>query len=736
MPCDPIKTDHEAVYCDIKCDNPTKPNVSVQSRSLKMVCSPEFQRDLQSIDWHSLYNCSDINIKLSIFNSKLLELFDTYCPIRTIMLRKPKPPWLTYNLKKMIELKHKAFCKFKKTKSNDSKNYYLQIKNIVNITVKAEKKAFYSMDINSVRHENNTGSLWDKIASWKLVNKKSKVVPPDLRKPDSINNSFLDNIPQSNVDPKVVDDFLGMTFGGWEPFQLNPATREDVLACVKCVKSNAVGVDGISIKMLKACLPYCLDPLVNIINYSLHTACVPDMWKLALITPIPKVNEPTDFTELRPISILPAASKVLEKIVKHQTLQYLQNKFVIPKFQSGFRANHSCTTALLRITGDIASAFDQGHCCPSVLIDMTKAFDSLDTALLIAKLRYYNMEADGWFADYLRNRKQAVRLVEECRTHVSGWRVVERGVPQGSILGPLLFTIFVSDLVNSIENCKYHMYADDLQIYLPTSNKTLSGAIDLMNADLSNISRWATKNSLLINPQKTQSIMYSRANVDVSNLKIMMGDIEVQWMDEVRNLGLYMDKKLTFTSHVNNICQRSFFRLKQIYEFRNVLPLKVKKILTESLILSIPGYLDIVYGPFLTNADKYRVQKIQNSCVRYVLNLSKRDHVSQPIADTFQCNMSQRRFAHMGVLIHKVINLKEPLYLSELIVHRGNLHNVNIRYRDIISIPQHRTEFYKSSFNYLAGYVYNSLPRELKECSGTVFKSKLKKFVLDHLLVL
>jgi hypothetical protein len=509
-----------------------------------------------------------------------------------------------------------------------------------------------------------------------------------------------------------------------------------VLACIKSIKSNAVGVDGISIKMLKACLPYCIDPLINIINFSLETRCVPDLWKMALITPIPKVNEPTDYNELRPISILPAASKILEKVVKYQTLKFLHNKYIIPKYQSGFRANHSCTTALLRITGDIASAFDQGLCCPSVLIDMTKAFDCLDTALLVAKLKYYNVEADGWFADYLQNRKQGVRLIEDCRTRVSDWRIVERGVPQGSILGPLLFTIFISDLVNSIETCKYHMYADDLQIYLPTSIEALSVTIDLINLDLNNISQWATKNSLVINPQKTQCILYSRADVDVSNLRVMMSDVEVQWMDKVRNLGLYMDKKLTFTSHVDNICQRSFFRLKQIYEFKNVLPLKVKKILTESLILSIPGYLDIVYGPFLTYADKYRVQKIQNSCVRYVLNLTRRDHVSQPIADTFQCNMSQRRFAHMGVLIHKVINLKEPLYLSELILQRGNLHNVNIRYRDIISIPQHRTEFYKSSFNYLAGYVYNSLPRELKKYSVPVFKSKIKKCVSDHLLVL
>jgi argininosuccinate synthase len=113
----------------------------------------------------------------------------------------------------MIELKRKAFCKFKKSKTNESKNYYLQIKNIVNITVKAEKKAYYSMDINNLDRENNAGSLWNKIASWKLVNKKSKVVPAHLRNADSINNAFLDSIPQSNVDHKVVDDFLSMPYG-------------------------------------------------------------------------------------------------------------------------------------------------------------------------------------------------------------------------------------------------------------------------------------------------------------------------------------------------------------------------------------------------------------------------------------------------------------------------------------------------------------------------------------------
>lgn len=217
----------------------------------------------------------------------------------------------------------------------------------------------------------------------------------------------------------IIDDFLNTT-AEWEPFKFRLVTEEELLNCILSIGSCAVGIDGISINMIKACLPHCLKPLVNILNSSLETSSVPDLWKMALITPLPKVSNPASLSELRPISILPAASKILEKIVKGQILEFLKDKNVIPKFQSGFRSNFSCATALLKITSDITQAFDEGHSCPAVLIDMTKAFDSLNIELLLAKLSHYGIDTDGWFAGYLHNRLSGSGKMVRCQCRIGG----------------------------------------------------------------------------------------------------------------------------------------------------------------------------------------------------------------------------------------------------------------------------------------------------------------------------
>ena len=220
---------------------------------------------------------------------------------------------------------------------------------------------------------------------------------------------------------------------------------------------------------------------------------------------------------------------------------------------------------------------------------MTKAFDSLNIDLLLAKLKYLNIATNNWFKSYLLDRRQAVRLQCDGGMITSNWTSVQSGVPQGSILGPLLFTIFTSDFDNILQQCSYHMYADDLQIYLDIPLKDTKMGISALSEDLNRISNWATKNSLMINPKKTQAIMFSRTDLNTDNLDIRINGTTIEWKDEVKNLGLFMDKKLTFNKHVNSILQRSYLRLKSLFEFKNILPKPSKRVLTESCVLSIPG---------------------------------------------------------------------------------------------------------------------------------------------------
>nr|CAI5845821.1 unnamed protein product [Callosobruchus analis] len=190
--------------------------------------------------------------------------------------------------------------------------------------------------------------------------------------------------------------------------------------------------------MIKYCLPYCLDPLTNIVNYSLETGNFPTVWKNAFVVPIPKCNTPS-VNDLRPISILTAPSKVLEREVFKQISEYVESNNILPKFQSGFRKGYSCESALCKITNDITKGFDNGKCTAMVLIDMTKAFDSLNIELLLTTLSFYNIKGTElhWFSNYLCNRYQAVKF-NRPGTELSEFKINKTGVPQGSILGPLL----------------------------------------------------------------------------------------------------------------------------------------------------------------------------------------------------------------------------------------------------------------------------------------------------------
>lgn len=731
MPCDPISTDHEAVYCHFDIDTPRDPQIQFEYRNLDNLQNSgleQFQRDLQQADWHVLYTTEDIDLKVRLFNNTILSTFNKHCSTQKKRKGKSRPGWLTFNLKKIINLKNKAYREFKKSPTIQKKTYYLDLKNYLSTAIKKEKKAFYSSQFTSLNNENNSSEFWNKIKKHNIFRKASSNIPNALINPDVINKKFLTSIPKTTINQDLLGKFNNNTFVS-EPFNLKLVTQNDILRSLYEIKSNAIGYDNISARMLKMCVPHCLSPLTNIINSCLEAGTVPELWKKALITPIPKKTNPT-IADLRPISILPATSKILEKIVKSQMVQYLEVNNILPKFQSGFRKGYGCSTALLRITSDITQIIDQGGCCPSVLVDMSKAFDSLNIGLLLAKLKFYNLEYNNFFKSYLTGRSQAVRLNDELgNLLVSHFQPVETGVPQGSILGPLLFSVFTADVQNVIKHSLYHMYADDIQIYLPCSTKDLVESVDKINDDLNNISDWSEHNSLLINPQKTQAILFSKNVIETNDLNIHVNGTVVDWQEKVKNLGLYMDINFKFDFHINNICKQAYFKLKTIYEYKYILPEETKKRLTESLVLSIPNYLDIVYGPYLTEYNQFKLQKIQNSCARYVRCVPLKEHISRHVVELFKTNMKQRQLVHMGSMVHKVINTMKPNYLAESIDLRRDCHEVNIRGKNNINIPRHNTEFFKSCFLYRSAALYNRIPEDLKTLGCSHFKGKLRDLI-------
>ena len=329
------------------------------------------------------------------------------------------------------------------------------------------------------------------------------------------NNNAKENIDLVNAEIQNIlngDDNLDPSF------KFDDVSVSSIRKIIKSIKSKSAGVDDIGSFFVKLAAEHLARPLTHIINASFKHRVFPERWKHAIVRPIPKSANPILPTDYRPISLLTVFSKITEKAAAFQIIQYLHNKSLQDKNQSAYKRNHSTTTALLKITDDIYNALDDGELTLLVLLDYSKAFDTINHRILFAKLKAlgFTFDAVSWICGYLTDRKQKVKT----QSDESGWESMQYGVPQGSVLGPLLFSLVVNDISSCIKYGNYAMYADDTQIYYHFKLHQLDETITKANSDLSNVSNYSERNCLKLNAGKSNYIIIgSKKNIQELNRK-------------------------------------------------------------------------------------------------------------------------------------------------------------------------------------------------------------------------
>lgn len=415
-------------------------------------------------------------------------------------------------------------------------------------------------------------------------------------------------------------------------------------------------------------------------------------------------------------------------------LQFHANQInIIPATQSGFRSNHCCTTALLEIVDNIISSTDQQKLTTLVLLDYTKAFDRINHQLLLAMLHYYgfNANSEALMKSYLTDRQQEV-IVNNKKSQV---QCVYSGVPQGSILGPLMFIIYTSNLKNSLRHCSSHFYADDTQIYYSFSVDNKETVSNLINGDLERLIKASENICLAVNPSKSSLVVFGpkKQRQDcANNIRIIIGDNILKCNDVCKNLGMYLDTSLRFSTHVTFTLKKAYTNLKLLYGSNFLLDKKTKIMLCNSLVLSHFNYGDVVYNTCLTLFDKIRIQRVQNSCARFIFHVKKYESISSKILQLGWLNMSQRRCLHSCVLYHKIICTKYPKYLYDKIEFRYNIHSLNTRGKTILSPPMHRTSIFERSFKFNIYKLYNAIPQEIKLLGMIPFKNRLSQLIFKQ----
>ena len=343
-------------------------------------------------------------------------------------------------------------------------------------------------------------------------------------------------------------------------FTVRPVSHEELTAAMAAMNSTtSCGLDEVSTQLLQKCFWGSSYPLLDVINSSLIDGTVPSAWKHAMVTPLPKTSDLNDPTKFRPISVVPAIAKIAERIVHHQLSSYFNQYDLFSHAQHGYRKNFSTETALTIVTDKILTAMDTGEIALLVLIDLSKCFDVVEHQLLLSKLEMYNIDTK-WFKSYLRDHTQQVQI-----RHPSGRTVRSRslsngmGVFQGTALGPLLYSIFSNDLSLYAKDATMIQFADDTQILVTGRKSQIQQLVVTMENTLSSVLDWFSSHSMKVNETKTQLMVFGTKAMlrHMPPVSIKFGSAVITESHTARNLGVVMDRHLTFEPHIDQLAARS-----------------------------------------------------------------------------------------------------------------------------------------------------------------------------------
>ena len=688
---------------------------------------PGFRHGLANADWESCFE-GDVDEVCTKWTEMFLNLARTYIPNKHVLIRPNDQPWYTNALRLLRRKVKRLFHKAKKLKSNEHwEKYKTERKNYQNKLDEAEIQHKQSL-ADSLTNSRNSKHWWGTVKA--MMGKGGEDSYPAMKNEDdgsyvtdnqskaNLFNSFF--LSHSKIDTSnaqlPVEDNPDQAFS-LETIAVSDAEVADLLKCID--PNKATGPDGISPRLLKEGGDAIVPSLTRLFNLSLASAKVPKSWKNANVIPIFKKDDKSLTNNYRPISLLCVVSKIMEKIIFKHVYNFLHQHGLLSKLQSGFKPGDSTVNQLAALYHMFCLALDEKKDVRIVFCDISKAFDKVWHDGIIYKLQKMGIKGIllEWFKDYLKNRLQRVLI----KGQASEWGEIKAGVPQGSVLGPLLFLIYINDIVNGIQS-NIRLFADDTTLFISVEDP--DNAALQMNNDMETIKSWADQWLVNFNPAKTKTMTFT--NKTVQHPPLYFDNKELKSVVAHKHLGLTFTSSLSWSTHVNEIVQSSSKMCNVLKQFKYQIDRKSLETIYFSFIRPKLEYACQIWDD-CTERDKESVENVQLNAARIVSGAKKgTSHVLLNEELQWQ-SLSERRFNIKLFHMHKIVNTNAPSYLTDTLPEKVN---AKARYplrngSDFVQFNT-RTEKFRKSFFPDCINMWNSLPEETRSITDLdAFKAKV-----------
>ena len=479
--------------------------------------------------------------------------------------------------------------------------------------------------------------------------------------------------------------------------------------------------------MIKSVIDSISEPISFLFNQSIENGVFPSKLKCARVVPVFKSGNKCEIKNYRPISTLPFLSKIFEKLTAERIYTYLNKENIISDRQYGFQKNIGTIDAIIRFMDRTYTSLSKKEYVLSVFVDFSKAFDTLSHDILLSKLHYYGFRGIvyDWFASYLSNRQQRV----DFKGSISPVETINTGIPQGSVLGPLLFILYINDLINASKIFDVVLYADDATLLY--SDSCINNLFNVVNNELNNIFQWTCANKLSLNIDKTKYMVISTKTVATSGYSLILNDNVLEQVRNFNFLGILIDDKLTFKDHIKQKgteIERSLGILKKV----DFLPTNVLRMIYFSIIYSKLIYGIVIWGS-AAPSNLISLSLKNKKAIRRITKIDWLAHTSPLFksVNILKLNDIYKYFSALFMYKLSSGNINNNFYRSKYELYLRN-HNYHTRYKLNLNLPYFDSNLCQRSIFFQAGLVWNLLPETLKD-SRTVnkFKTDLKKLIID-----